>query len=95
MFPDVILAFGAILILLIIVDIFIVAVCMYYKYCRNMVSVANMLCLKNGQMDIMQRLACVSRKFESTVLRSLPRYLKLRNVNSDIYCMNYKLTCTY
>ncbi|XP_052811038.1 neurogenic locus notch homolog protein 2-like isoform X3 [Mya arenaria] len=34
MFPDIILAFGAILILLIIVDIFVVGICLYYRYYR-------------------------------------------------------------
>ncbi|WAR08642.1 FBP1-like protein [Mya arenaria] len=35
MFPDIILAFGAVLILLIIVDIFVVGICLYYRYCRS------------------------------------------------------------
>ncbi|XP_052240158.1 fibropellin-1-like [Dreissena polymorpha] len=35
MFPDILLAFGSILILLVIVDAFVVGVCVYYRYCRN------------------------------------------------------------
>ncbi|WAR08658.1 SVEP1-like protein [Mya arenaria] len=38
MFPDIILAFGAILILLIIVDIFVVGICLYYRYYRAPIS---------------------------------------------------------
>ncbi|KAH3703700.1 hypothetical protein DPMN_078742, partial [Dreissena polymorpha] len=35
MFPDILLAFGSILILLVIVDVFVIGVCVYYRYCRN------------------------------------------------------------
>ncbi|XP_052242365.1 neurogenic locus notch homolog protein 1-like [Dreissena polymorpha] len=35
MFPDTLLAFGVVLIILAIVDVFVLAICVYYKFCRK------------------------------------------------------------